>query len=795
MPFKKLLAFVKKAKVAVVPRNIVVDIAVKVEQVETVPRPEEILQQGFEAQGPIHVRMTFNEDGEVATCKMEHLEVVKAAPAALSNVTTLVGSPMPSKPVTLPPVVGVSQDKPKLVSSLCTTAASRDVLKPVTAASSTGVVAQALEKRILKVEDFRIIRVLGEGGQGLVLLVQDQVTDRLFALKVIKKHKLQTKDLSTVFVEQDIMKTLAGNPLFPALKGSFEDEDHFFLLTDYYPGGDLNDRIRKEGKLPTDVARRYAAQIVLAMEELRRQRIIHRDIKPKNILLTEQDEVIVTDFGLSRMFGRTVEQQPWRLRKIWQHKEDFAEDGSETISEMDKTQATCGTFGYIAPEMFTGDHSYEVDVWSFAVTLYEMLHGKLPFGFGDGSPTMEFITRVIVEAVEIDDEVDADANDLLQAMFAKDPNKRPTWEQIKEHPWFDSVDWDRIASRTPVSAETVSRNLEPDPNTRYIQFGESYADGEAEYPFFQWVAPELEAVPSASIPITNIQRSKWRVLQKADMLQPPIKEISAPFVPTVSIESVPTAAHLDVPRASKRFIVHDASFPSRQASLKPTHSPSSSVSRISRATRASYSTVACAGPSRFCDGPSLARGLGPRRLRRTGHVDIFAPDGNGQSAVRPSAVPTVANRTTSMLNAKYHGATTTAKFDAIMSDPSDYNSANSLPRWNAPDTSPSSLSSLSSLGSQVSRADGNTTSLPYDTSGSVASIVSSCSLQAVAFASLALYLDASSSLSFPTASIPLDVNSSEFGPSRSSVSGLSSGPSGFSCTIGSLAVDDANLCS
>ncbi|KAI0777408.1 kinase-like domain-containing protein [Trametes elegans] len=298
--------------------------------------------------------------------------------------------------------------------------------------------------RALTVEDFRIIRVLGEGGQGMVSLVQDKATDKLYALKAIKKHTLQTKDLPTVFVEQNIMKTLSGSPFFTSLKGSFEDEDHFFLLTacDYLSGGDLNDRLLKEGKLSTEEARLYSAQILLAMAELRRHRIVHRDLKPKNILLNAQNEAIISDFGLSRTFGRATSEQPWRMRKMWQNKEDqddLADAFPQSGAAMDKTQATCGTFGYMAPELFTGDHSYEVDVWAYAATLYEMLHGKLPFGFEVNVPSMELVSRTILEDVEVGHEVDPDAADLLLAMFAKDPLRRPTWEQIKEHPWFDPM--------------------------------------------------------------------------------------------------------------------------------------------------------------------------------------------------------------------------------------------------------------------------------------------------------------------------------------------------------------------
>ncbi|KAI0354057.1 kinase-like protein [Trametes cingulata] len=318
-------------------------------------------------------------------------------------------------------VVSSQNEKPEVPSaSPATSAAQVGALKSVAVSKSE---AMKQPKRILKTDDLRIIRILGEGGQGMVSLVEDLVTKKLYALKAISKHMVQTQDLPTVFVEQDIMKTLSGNPFFTSLKGSFEDEDHFFILTDYCSGGDLNDRIRRQGKLSTDEARQFAAQIVLGMEELRRQRIIHRDIKPKNILINDQNEAIISDFGLSRMFGRT----------------DRPEYVPEAGAAADKTQAACGTFAYIAPELYTGDHSYEVDVWSFAVMLYEMLHGKLPFGFESNIPSKEFISRVVLEEVEVGADVDADASDLLVTMLAKDPLRRPSWEQVKAHPWFDSM--------------------------------------------------------------------------------------------------------------------------------------------------------------------------------------------------------------------------------------------------------------------------------------------------------------------------------------------------------------------
>ncbi|KAI0827214.1 kinase-like domain-containing protein [Trametes gibbosa] len=269
---------------------------------------------------------------------------------AVSNATTLVGSPSPCNPPCSrsSPVNNIRDGHVKATSQY-----ESGFLKPI----KHEVRAPTPSCPTFKADHFRIIRVLGEGGQGVVLLVELKATGRLYALKVIKKHSLSTLDLRTVFVEQDAMKTINNNPFFTSLKGSFEDEDNFFLLTDYHSNGDLNDRIKEKGRLSSDEARSYAAQIIIGLEKLHHQRIIHRDIKAKNILINAQNEVIISDFGLSRMFGRTMEEQPWRAHK---------------------TDMTCGTMSYMSPELFFGmGYSYTLDNWAFAVTLYEMLYGKV----------------------------------------------------------------------------------------------------------------------------------------------------------------------------------------------------------------------------------------------------------------------------------------------------------------------------------------------------------------------------------------------------------------------------------
>ena len=159
--------------------------------------------------------------------------------------------------------------------------------------------------------------------------------------------------------------------------------------------------MREVGKYGEEDARKYAAQIVrtraldrvafpathgalqaVSIEALHKRRILHRDIKPDNLFLNSRHDVVLGDFGLCRTFGRSTAEQPWREAGVraWTLPED--RPGSEQAPRgKDEAKKICGTPRYIAPEVYgldtDGWYSYEADVFSFGVILYELLHGKV----------------------------------------------------------------------------------------------------------------------------------------------------------------------------------------------------------------------------------------------------------------------------------------------------------------------------------------------------------------------------------------------------------------------------------
>ena len=123
------------------------------------------------------------------------------------------------------------------------------------------------------------------------------------------------------------------------------------------------------------------AQIV-AMEQLHCRHVMHRDIKPDNILIDDEGHLLLADFGVSRSFGDGSEARPWERFRRWANRTpEPVQDPSSTDnsrSQSDRSRTTCGTPGFMAPEAYekTG-YSYEADIWSAGVVIHFLLRGRV----------------------------------------------------------------------------------------------------------------------------------------------------------------------------------------------------------------------------------------------------------------------------------------------------------------------------------------------------------------------------------------------------------------------------------
>ncbi|KAG8933478.1 hypothetical protein FRC02_011767 [Tulasnella sp. 418] len=331
------------------------------------------------------------------------------------------------------------------------------------------------------VDDFDMMRVLGKGCAGKVLLVKYKKTGGLYALKAItKRHVLAHQELQHTLTEQAVLKRMSrGNrdPFVVKLWWSFHDKDNLFLVMDFHPGGDLATQLARWGRLGRDRARFYAAEIVEGVEGLHAAGVVYRDLKPENILIGADGHIVLTDFGLSKEFPRRnpitgtitpsgngsdfysstapgTPNLPHWMEKGGEFPLGNAAGvgavghghgpGSSWSSQKDTTTTFCGTAEYLAPEVIQGlPYSFEVDWWSFGTMLYEMLSGITPFWANNHS---DMYVRVLQDELQFPDDraMDHDTKSLIRGLLQRNPALRMSEPRIKRHPYFSMIDWEHV---------------------------------------------------------------------------------------------------------------------------------------------------------------------------------------------------------------------------------------------------------------------------------------------------------------------------------------------------------------
>ena len=262
--------------------------------------------------------------------------------------------------------------------------------------------------------------VIGRGGFGKVWKVTFKKTNQTFALKQMSKVKIiDKKSENSVMYEKQILSQLY-NPFIVNMKYSFQDEDHLYLIMDYYQGGDLRYHLCKYKTFSETQTKFYIACIITALQYIHSKNIMHRDLKPENLMLDAKGYVHITDFGVARNY----------------HKNNKTE--------------TSGTPGYMAPEVLCGkNHNFLVDYYAIGVIGYECMFGHRPYS---GRSRKEIREQVLSKQINISKhdlpklwnvESSEFINKLLERKWSMRLGKGGC-DEVKAHSWFKDFDWEGL---------------------------------------------------------------------------------------------------------------------------------------------------------------------------------------------------------------------------------------------------------------------------------------------------------------------------------------------------------------
>jgi serine/threonine protein kinase len=291
-----------------------------------------------------------------------------------------------------------------------------------------------ITKTGIKLDDFEILKVLGRGSFGKVLLVKHKKNLNYYAMKVLKKERLfKTNQISHTKTEKEILQKI-DHPFLVKLHYAFQNDVKLYLVTEFVQGGELFFHLKRDRKFNEKIVRIYACEIILALEYLHKNNIIYRDLKPENILLNGDGHIQLTDFGLSKFLNG---------RKATSNFSVDSFNSSDLTAE--KAYTICGTPEYLAPEILVGrGYDKSVDWWSLGVLLFEMLTGGTPFKY---KKEKRIDHNMYMRPVDIKNnkELSEDAKHLIQSFLKFDPSERLNNPQlIKSHPFFKGINWDHI---------------------------------------------------------------------------------------------------------------------------------------------------------------------------------------------------------------------------------------------------------------------------------------------------------------------------------------------------------------
>ena len=324
-----------------------------------------------------------------------------------------------------------------------------------------------LEDFSIELKDLDNIKELGRGNYGFVNLVKSKKNKHLYAIKAldlmqIKKEKLE----KSVELEKNVLLKV-DHPFIMKMVKYLKNDTHIFFIMEYIKGKELWDVMRDIGLCNKSQTQFYGASMLSAMDYLHKHHYIYRDLKPENIMINDKGYIKIIDFG--------------------------------TVKEIkDRTTTNVGTPQYMAPEMVNGTgYSFQIDMWAVAICMYELFCGKVPFGEESEDP-MEIYKAITKEDLIFPSFVHDDLfMELISKMLKKVPtNRLLKFEQIKDNPYFQDFDWEKL----------MSLSLPP---PYFVKFDNKDEANQSSIPYLSYLKSQINRTSKKTSSFRQIQFEKW----------------------------------------------------------------------------------------------------------------------------------------------------------------------------------------------------------------------------------------------------------------------------------------------
>lgn len=300
----------------------------------------------------------------------------------------------------------------------------------------TGTMVKKIVSRGIK--DFKFGQEIGDGSFSRVLLATSvHNPSEKFAIKVLSKSYLVKQNkVKYVNIEKMALQRLSKLDTVVKMFFTFQDQSSLYFVLEYAPHGDFLSIMKEYGTLSEECTKYYSAQMIDAIEDIHKAGIIHRDIKPENILLDANRRIKLTDFGTAKILEKDEKTGSYDL--------------------LTRSKSFVGTAEYVSPELLNDSYTdYKCDIWAFGCILFQMIAGKPPF-----KASNEYLTFQKVQKLQYAFSAGFPTviRDLVKRILLKQPEKRLEIKDIKNHMFYNDVDFKNIWQMEPPEIQPYKMN-------------------------------------------------------------------------------------------------------------------------------------------------------------------------------------------------------------------------------------------------------------------------------------------------------------------------------------------------